>query len=226
MLKQFVFIAVGIFSATVNAASYLPLFNDIGFSDDFEQIASRPNAYECSDLYNAEAYCLDRPSYYGISDLTLVVYSQLPSTAVEIGGAKPLSTIKNVELKAPLTLANYNSLLASLRRDGYVFSYLEVNGQHLDVLAGLQTLDRQSLDDQMFMLANSASHSVQRKYLMMDKATFSRAYQKGNRSIKQWRNIGEGGDPESEEDKLATFTVADDTITILFEYPFMKPEKQ
>jgi len=93
-------------------------------------------------------------------------------------------------------------------------------------LAGLQTLDRQSLDDQMFMLANSASHSAQRKYLMMDKATFSRAYQKGNRSIKQWRNIGEGGDPESEEDKLATFTVADDTITILFEYPFMKPEKQ
>jgi hypothetical protein len=225
VLKRFVFIAVGIFSTTVNAASYLPLFNDIGFSDDFEQIASRPNAYECSDLYNAEAYCLDRPSYYGISDLTLVVYSQLPSTAIEIGGAKPLSTIKNVELKAPLTLANYNSLLASLRRDGYVFSYLEVNGQHLDVLAGLQTLDRQSLDDQMFILANSATYSTQRKYLMMDKTTFSRAYQKGYRSIKQWRDIGEGGDPESEEDKLATFTVADDTITILFEYPFMKPAK-
>ncbi|MGF1758578.1 hypothetical protein L4D76_11650 [Photobacterium sagamiensis] len=224
-LKQLAVIAVIIFSTAANAAPYLPLFNDILFADDIEQIASRPNAYECSDLYGAEAYCLDRPSYYGIEDLTLVVYSQLTSTAVEMGSPKPLSIIKSVELSAPLTSFNYNSLLAGLRRDGYVFSYLEVNDQRLDVLAGLQNLDHKTLDEQMFTLANSTSYRAQRKYLMMDKTTFSRAYREGYRSMKQWRNVGEGGDPESEKDKLATLTIIDDTITVLFEYPFMKPAK-
>ena len=134
-------LTAGCLSLSAGAAD-LRLFGDISFDDSVEYVRSLPGVFDCSALYDdREAYCLDQLQVLNVDEGMLAIFPEQHK-------------VRYVEYSAELTAANYNAVLAGLRRKGLVFLHLSVNGETLDVLAGIHSLDRQTLDEQMFALAN------------------------------------------------------------------------
>ncbi|MGF1683894.1 hypothetical protein [Photobacterium minamisatsumaniensis] len=160
------------------SAREVALRQDIAFGDDIKYVSTIAEGFDCSVLYHDDdaenlAYCFDDTSLF---NLNTGLYS-----AHFIDGK-----VKRVEYRAPLSLANYNSILAGLRRQNYVFAKLHVADEKLDVLASLQVLGRQTTDDQMFKLANRYDLTVHREYLFLDNSSFQQASQLGLENIDAW----------------------------------------
>ncbi|ELR66817.1 hypothetical protein C942_04516 [Photobacterium marinum] len=183
--------------------------SEFNFNDDVEYVRSLPDAFDCSDLYNSQpVICFDQRKDFNVTDGMVAVFV-------------PGDKAKHAVFTAPLTQTNYNAILAGLRRQGMVFAHLNVSGEALDVLAGIRTLDRQTLDDQMFALVNRYDFLVRREYLFMDKSAFQRAYQLGYRNIEHWLSADLSKDPQQRaEERVVTMTVYDDQITLNFAFPF------
>ncbi|WP_299017979.1 hypothetical protein [uncultured Photobacterium sp.] len=201
-----------LFAGTLSGNTFAyesPLMGEFNLHDDAEYVRSLPEAFDCSELYdNKMVVCFDQRKDFNTN-------GGMAATFLSEG------KLHHIEFTAPLTQTNYNAILAGLRRLGLVFAYLNVSGESLDVLAGIQTLDRQTLDDQMFALVNRYDFLVRREYLFMDKNAFQRAYRLGYRDMEHWISADLGKDPkEKAEDRIVTMKVFDDQITLVFSYPF------
>lgn len=124
-----------------------------------------------------------------------------------------------VEYMLEMSLANYNAVLAGLRRQNYVFAQVTVGGETLDVINGLKVLDQQTLDDQLFTLANHNDFSVQRDFILLDHRSFKRALKTDIKSVDNWLS---GNNPERgfERLTLVRFTVKDNEILLQASQPF------
>ena len=190
------------------SASGLRLLDDFYLNDKAEDIRSLPGAFDCSDLYSGKlAYCFDQLKVFDVDEELLAVF---------MAEQKALS----VEYTTPLNAASYNTVLAGLRRKGLVFAHLNVNDETLDVLAGIQLLDRQTLDEQMFVLANRYDFTVPREYLFLDKGAFNRAYRQGEQNIDQWLSAGDSTDEQKKYDRTVIMSVSAEQITVTVSYPF------
>ncbi|WP_064607647.1 hypothetical protein [Photobacterium sp. J15] len=203
-------VALASFTLAGKALAYNPpLMGEFSFGDDAEYVRSLPDAFDCSALYNDQpVICFDQRKDFNVAGGMAAVFL-------------PDGKAKHVVFNAPLTQTNYNAILAGLRRQGMVFAHLNVSGEALDVLAGIRTLDRQTLDDQMFALVNRYDFLVRREYLFMDKNAFQRAYQLGYRDIEHWLSADLSKDPQQRaEERVVTMTVYEDQITLNFAFPF------
>jgi len=189
-------------------ASDLRLFDDIYLNDSADDIRSLPDVFDCSDLYNGKlAYCFDQLKVFGLDEEMLAVFLVKQKA-------------RSVEYTVPLNAANYNTVLAGLRRKGLVFAHLSVNSETLDVLAGIQLLDRQTLDEQMFVLANRYDYTVPREYMFLESSAFNRAYRHGYNNIEQWLTADLSADGLKKQDKTVTMIVSAEQITVTVSYPF------
>lgn len=200
-------LGVGLLSLPVSAGD-LRLFADISLNDSVEYVRSLPDIFDCSALYDdREAYCLDQLREFNVDEGMLAVFP-------ENGKAR------YAEYSVELTAANYNAVLAGLRRKGLVFTHLSIGGETLDVLEGIRSLDRQTLDDQMFTLANRYDFTVSREYLFTDKGAFSYAYRKGYRNVEQWLASDPVQDRHKAHAKTVKMSVAREQIILTISYPF------
>ncbi|MGF1727148.1 hypothetical protein [Photobacterium nomapromontoriensis] len=192
------------------SAQAKPLTPDIELGDTVASVASLPTAFDCSAMFDEQlTYCLDKQRLFGLDAELLVIRFDNQHVA-------------EVQWQIPLTLSNYNTVLNGLRRDGYSFVYLKVHDEKLDVLAGLQVLDSQTLDQQMFALANQSDFTAQREYWLMDNRTFQNAYRKGIADVEAWLASGQSQDGLGDE-RQVIFQVDSDMITLTYRYPFAQP---
>lgn len=198
---------------TQGVAQAKALTPDIAFGDTEATVASLPLAFDCSAMFDERlTYCLDQQNLFGIDAELLVVHFDKQH-------------VVDVQWQLPLTLANYNTALNGLRRDGYTFALLNVMGEKLDVLAGLQMLDSQTLDQQMFSLANHSDFTVLREYWFMDNRAFQHAYRNAISDVDTWLASGQARGGFGDE-QLVTFKVESDMITLTYRYPFALPSEQ
>lgn len=190
------------------SASELRLFGDISLNDTAEEVSSLPGAFDCSALYEDKpVYCFDQLQVLNVDEGMLSVF------LVD-------QKARYVEYNVPLSAANYNAVLAGLRRKGLVFTHLSVNGETLDVLAGIQNLDRQTLDEQMFTLANRYDFTVPREYLFLEKSAFNHAYRQGYKNVEHWLKIEATAGDSKKQDRTVKMSVSAEQITITVAYPF------
>ena len=190
------------------SAADLRLFGDISLNDSTEHVQSLPGVFDCSALYDDKtAYCFDQLQELNVDEGMLAVFP------VE-------QKVRYVEYSATLTAANYNAILAGVRRKGLVFTHLSVNGEELDVLAGIRSLDRQTLDDQMFALANRYDFTVPREYLFLDKRAFNHAYRKGYRDVEHYLAAEPAEDRQKAEARMVKMSVTREQIILTISYPF------
>ena len=202
-----VLLPVLVMPLSVNASD-LRLFDDIYLNDSADEVRSLPDAFDCSDLYNGKlAYCFDQLKVFDVDEEMLTVFLVKQKA-------------RSVEYTVPLNAVNYNTVLAGLRRKGLVFAHLSVNGETLDVLAGIQLLDRQTLDEQMFVLANRHDYTVPREYMFIENGAFNRAYRHGYNNIEQWLTADVSADDLKKQDKTVTMTVSAEQIIVTVAYPF------
>lgn len=185
VLKTAFWIGAGYFFAPVSMAGELAA--GIWAGDSPEQVATVADGYECSLLLagdgqpspsigeRTQVYCFDQDLPLGIRDGQSRVY---------FDGNKASRLV----VEYPLSASTYTSVLASLRRQGFVFVSLEVADERLDVLAGLQSLDAQTLDSQLFALANRYDYRVSRRYMMVDNNSYRRAQQAGITNVQDLLN--------------------------------------
>ncbi|MEJ2766325.1 hypothetical protein VV869_20430 [Photobacterium sp. MCCC 1A19761] len=173
-----------------------------------DAVGSLPDAYDCSELYPGQSViCLDRQRDFQLEDGALAVFTLQ-------------GKVHHLELTAPLTQANYTQLLAQLRRQGLVFAHLDVAGETLDVLSGMQSLDRQTLDDQMFALANRSSYLTTRTYLLVENRVLADALRQGYRNIRQWLAADGEVNPALQRVPLVTLQVSPEQLITRITYPF------
>lgn len=176
-----------------------------------DDVRALPDAYDCSALYADQAViCVDQPQGFQIHDARLALFLKEDK-------------VRRLELTAPLTQANYTKLLANLRRQNLVFAYLNVAGETLDVLAGMQSLDRQTLDDQMFALANRRSYGSPREYLLVERGDLVEAFRHRYRNTRDWLAADSTANPALKRVHLITFTVQPQQIVTQITYPFAEP---
>lgn len=185
-----------------------PLWERFPPGIEADDIRALPDAYDCSALYADQAViCVDQPQGFQIQDARLALFLKEDK-------------VRRLELTAPLTQANYTKLLASLRRQNLVFAHLNVAGETLDVLAGMQSLDRQTLDDQMFALANRSSYLTPREYLLVDNHDLAEALRHGYRNIQHWLQADGAADPTLKRVHWVTVRVLPQQIVTRVTYPF------
>ena len=174
---MFSFLSLSAFFALPAVAS--GLIPDIEFGESRDQISSLPQSFDCSALYHSDsegdghAYCFDNTGVFGLDDGL--------STAFIVDGV-----VTRMQYRVAMTAANYNAVLAGLRRQQFVFARVAVGEETLDVLAGLAVLDKQTLDDQLFTLVNQAEFAGRREFLMLDHRTFNRARRENIASMGKW----------------------------------------
>ncbi|MCW8328500.1 hypothetical protein MD588_06740 [Photobacterium sp. SDRW27] len=196
-------------SSSANA-SELRLFGDISLNDTAEYVSSLPGSFECSALYDDKpAFCFDQLQVLNVDEGMLSVF------LVD-------QKVRYVEYSTSLTAANYSAVLAGLRRKGLVFAHLSVHGETLDVLAGIQNLDRKTLDDQMFALANRYDFTAPRQYLFLDKGAFNHAYRRGYKNVDHWLTSGATDDMAKEQHMMVKMSVSGEQIILSVAYPFAK----
>ncbi|UTV29710.1 hypothetical protein [Photobacterium atrarenae] len=193
----------------VSALAYQsPLWEQFPLGLKAEAVRALPDAYDCTVLYSEQTViCVDQRQDFQIEDGILAVFLKERK-------------VHSLELTAPLTQANYTKLLANLRRQGLVFAHLNVAGETLDVLAGMQSLDRQTLDDQMFVLANRSSYLTPREYLLVDNRDLAEALHHGYRNVQHWLQADSTSDSALERVHLVTLKVVPQQIVTRITYPF------
>ncbi|PSW20711.1 hypothetical protein C9I98_07665 [Photobacterium sanctipauli] len=164
---------------TLPALASQPIFRqDIAIGDDFSYISSLQGGFDCTALYHDDdrenaSYCFDGQVLFNTEDGLYTAHFEHGKVA-------------SVEYRVPLTQSNYNGVLAGLRRQNYVFVRLEVGNEELDVLSGLRVLDSQTLDAQMFALANRYDFTVAREYWLVDNRSFKRALRRKVNDTEHW----------------------------------------
>ncbi|PSU35638.1 hypothetical protein [Photobacterium lutimaris] len=161
-------------------ASTAALQQEFEFGDSADYVRSLPDAFDCSALYQADvaeeseqegvAFCFDEANLFHTEGGML--------TAFMADGA-----VGKVAYTLEMSPSNYSAVLSGLRRLNYVFTQVTVGNETLDVLSGLKLLDRQTLDDQLFTLANHADFSVPREFILLDHRSFKRALKAGIKSV-------------------------------------------
>ncbi|MGR5063788.1 hypothetical protein [Photobacterium sp. DNB22_13_2] len=165
------------------AASAAALQQEFEFGDSVDFVRSLPDGFDCSALYQTGAaeeselegvaFCFDEANLFHTEGGMLTAF--MADNVVE-----------KVEYTLEMSLANYNAVLSGLRRQNYVFTQVTIGGETLDVLSGLKLLDRQTLDDQLFTLANQADFSSPREFILLDHRSFKRALKADIKSLDSW----------------------------------------
>lgn len=179
----FVFSAIAALFSPISSAT--ALLQEVDFGDSVDYVRTLPDGFDCSALYQADveegseqegiAFCFDQTRLFHTEGGML--------TAFMADGV-----VDKVEYTLDMSLANYNAVLSGLRRQNYVFTQVTVGDETLDVLSGLKLLDRQTLDDQLFTLANQADFSSQREFILLDHRSFKRALKVNIKSVESWLN--------------------------------------
>ena len=190
------------------------LQQDFEFGDSVDYMRSLPEGFDCSALYQTDdgvesegvAFCFDQTNLFSTQDGMLTAF-------ISEGG------VDRVEYRLEMTLANYNAVLAGLRRQNYVFAQVTVGGETLDVLSGLKVLDQQTLDDQLFTLANHSDFSVRREFILLDHRSFKRALKADINSVASWL---ERNNPHRSFERLTLVrvTVKNNEILLQASQPF------
>ncbi|AJR06381.1 hypothetical protein C9J03_17260 [Photobacterium gaetbulicola] len=165
------------------AALATVLLHDIDFGDSVSHVRSLPQGFDCSVLYQGNdaesieqegaAFCFDETHLFNAEGGLL--------TAFIADGV-----VNRMEYTLDMSLANYNAVLAGLRRQHYVFAKVTVGDKTLDVLAGFKEVEQQKLDDQLFTLVNQADFSAARTFILVDNRSFQRALKTGISSVDGW----------------------------------------
>ena len=167
------------------------LTRDITMGDTAQHVASLPDTFDCSALYDealdgeAQAYCRDKQTLYGIAANLQVVHLHA-------------GRVQQVEWQLPSTQAHVTAVLHGLRKDGYTYAHMTVMDDAvdhtLDVLASLPLLTtpsaRDQLDQRMFTLANRGDFRTARTYYFVDRPTFSLATQQTVTETISWLHAG------------------------------------
>ncbi|MDV5168020.1 hypothetical protein [Photobacterium rosenbergii] len=175
------------------------LQQDFEFGDSVDYMRSLPEGFDCSALYQTDddveseggAFCFDQTNLFNTKDGMLTAF-------ILEGG------VDSVEYRLEMSLANYNAVLAGLRRQNFVFAQVTVGSETLDVLSGLKVLDQQTLDDQLFTLANHSDFSVRREFILLDHRSFKRAVTADINSVDSWL---EGNNPQRGFERLTLVRV-------------------
>ena len=187
---------------------------DFEFGDSADYMRTLPAGFDCSALYptadGAEAegvaFCFDQTNLFNTQGGMLTAFISE-------------DRVDTVEYVLEMSLANHNAVLAGLRRQNYVFAQVTVGGETLDVLSGLKVLDQQTLDDQLFTLANHSDFSMQREFILLDHRSFKRALKTDIKSVENWL-AGNNHERGFERLTLIRFTVRDNEILLQASQPF------
>ncbi|MBC7001307.1 hypothetical protein BIZ37_01955 [Photobacterium sp. BZF1] len=205
------FTALVLFSPISHANVFQQNFE---FGDSADYMSSLPESFDCSALYQTsegaesegEAFCFDQTNLFNTQDGMLTAF-------ISEG------RVDAVEYMLEMSWANYNAVLAGLRRQNYVFAQVTVGGETLDVINGLKVLDQQTLDDQLFTLANHSDFSVLREFILLDHRSFKRALKTDIKSVENWLS---GNSPKRGFERLTLIrvTVKDNEILLKASQPF------